>query len=251
MIVVRNTVPTTSTSLTTSSLVKNIIVPNDTFTRKQWCSLCHKTATARHLRSKLHDGRMREYENVFSKLPNVIKYNIISYLFPTVVDDESMCRLVHEHFNYHCGIEIVWKKKRAVECVICRHFNTYDSFAQFHAQLSKQGMCLNCAYQWFRSSSYLNGLDLFVYNGFVYTFETSIDNNDDNPIDPLYRFDRVAAMMRDIQLHTARCSQENTIFDLLFLSSFWSLRDYMTFMRHRALLLIENIDDVMRVYGYV
>lgn len=184
------------------------------------------------MRKKRHTAK-----RVLQNIPNVIKFRIISFLFPCVYDFASFQFILHKQSFGPC-LHAIEQAAPQPCCFVCGHLYHYNNYETFLYYFARNRLCLNCAYFWVRFSNFLNPRELCIRGGFVHYHPNADDDND-----YLYSFDRISGMIQQIQEFHNRHFQDYVYpqLDIMVLYMFGNVDTYLDFLERRALYTIENV----------
>ena len=209
-------------------------------TANEWCNLCNCNAYKpfTHVRGKRHCKRLKQFTETFGSLNYTLKFKIVSFLFPRIVNFYTLYKEIHSIHMHNCMHEII---RRVVPlCNICyfpKDTFSYDEFQQTYANIP---LCLNCAYTVITTSTYLKDRLLYIHNDRVmecpYQEMFSF-------IHEYYHFDRIAEMMKSLK-HFQNRNNNDSVFDLTSMQYFWHLPDFM----HHLYCIFNSKMHFLRLY---
>ena len=200
------------------------------------CLLCDCSVTnvSVHVHGKKHNRKLQRFLNKFTTVCEQLKYNILSFLFPHILDYNSLCREIHT-----CHLQKCQFQRSHSVCKECYFPNEISSYEHFHYYFRNAGMCVNCSFNYVTTSTFLNQRYLIFNNNRV--TECSEEYYHSLPIN--YKFDRIAGMMLSLQLFKIRNNFGTVVFDLTMLPLFWSLNDFLLYIYHQSSTLISVVEQ--------
>ena len=200
----------------------------NTIMENGWCKICSCFFTnySQHVQGKRHFRKIKEYERLYHKLPDMLKFRVISFLYPSVHDYRSFHKQIHQWKMKTCTSLVVSCNPYYTQCQRCylpRDGLDYDDFLYL---LKNNFVCLNCMYNVVSTTTYLTNINLVVYGDCVQM--CSIDTYQN--IHPFYRFDRIRSMMEELKRIQYRNNYQTSCFDLTQLSSFANVFDFLRYM---------------------
>ena len=127
-------------------------------TLDEWCNLCHCKAYKpfTHVHGKRHCKRLKQFNETFRRLNTSLKFKIVSFLFPRIVNFYTLHKEIHSVNMHRCINEMICFKFNVVTlcdtCCFPKETLSYDEFQHIYSTVS---LCLNCAYTVLTTSTYL------------------------------------------------------------------------------------------------
>ena len=196
-------------------------------TLNEWCNLCRCSAYKpfTHVHGKRHCKRLKQFNETFRRLNTSLKFKIVSFLFPRIVNFYTLHKEIHSVNMHRCINEMICFKFNVVTlcdtCCFPKETLSYDEFQHIYSTVP---LCLNCAYTVLTTSTYLNDRLLYVHCDRV--MECSCQEMYDF-IHEYYRFGRIADMMRSFKHFQNRNNTNTIVFDLTSIQYFWYLDDFI------------------------
>ena len=194
-----------------------------------WCNLCYCNTYSTHYThniGKKHKKLYDKFKKIFSIIPDVLKFRIMSFLNYNIIDVRSLFKEIHAYNLNQCLYEIYMYSTNSNVCNICKSPRDIFSYDDFKKHMSKHEMCIHCIFHLVTSSNFINGLSLAINENKIKLISEDVYQN----VNIFYRFDRIAEMLRILQLFYNRNSFEVPIFDLSLLSSFWSIEEFLSYL---------------------
>ena len=203
------------------------------------CFLCDCSVTnvPVHINGKKHNRKLQRFLDKFTRVCEQLKYDILLFLFPHVHDYTSLCREIHTYRLRNCR----FKRSHSL-CKECYFPNEILSYDDFQYYFTNSDMCVNCSFKYVTTSSFLNQRYLILNNNRV--MECSEEYYSSLPIN--YKFDRIADMMRSLQLFKIWNNFGTVVFDLTMLPLFWSLYNFLLYIYHQSSTIIGVVEQYIR-----
>ena len=204
-----------------------------------WCALCRCFATNVNVHNvgKRHCNLLK-YFNIFKKLPDILKYKIIAFLYIDVCDFLSLCKQIHIYSLRQCHYELYVYIPLHHTCSICHYSPNTRSYEKFESTFKNYHLCLNCAFDILSTSNFLNQKRLILKNNMIEECTLQVYES----VNEYYHFERIENMIQQLKVFHNRNRLDFLMFDLNLLSSFWSVQDYLTYIHITSTKLIHVID---------
>ena len=197
-----------------------------------WCKICSCSFTTKstHVQGKRHFRKIKQYERFFHRLPDMLKFKVISFLYPEVHDHRSFHKQIHRWKMTRCTSLVISCNPYYTQCQRCylpRDGLQYDDFLYL---LKNNFVCLNCMYNVISTTTFISDIYLVVYGDCV----QMCSRDTYEAIHPFYQFDRIRSMMEELKTIQYRNSYQTSCFDLTLLSSFANVFDFLQYMYQQA-----------------
>ena len=197
-----------------------------------WCNLCYCSASSInvHYRGKKHRHRSKKISIRLGILPEILKFKIISYLYDKVIDHRSLFREIHIYNMDQCHYEIVMLSPYTVLCKLCKMPRDTSSYDKFMRYLSKNEMCIDCAFHVVTRSNFLSDLCLSIHENRIKLIPEQLYHS----VHTFNRFERVTVMLRSLQQFYNRNNFTIPMFDITLISSFWSVHEFLSYIYYTS-----------------
>ena len=93
----------------------------DTMKKDGWCKICSCffSTYSTHVQGKRHFRKIKQYERLYHKLPDMLKFRVISFLYPSVCDYRSFHKQIHQWKMKTCTSLVVSGNPYYTQCQRC------------------------------------------------------------------------------------------------------------------------------------
>ena len=209
-----------------------------------WCNLCYCGASNLkiHYRGKKHNHRLKILSKRLIHLPDILKFKLMSYLNNKIIDHRSLFREIHFYSMKQCMYEMYMFSAATTLCKVCKMPKDSFSYDSFVKNLSKNEMCIDCAFHIVTNSNFLMDLSLSITDNRIKLIPEQLYNT----LDLYYRFERVMDMLKKLKIFYNRNNFTIPLFDITLISSFWSLQDFLSYIYYTSF----NYLNVVSLYSY-
>ena len=166
----------------------------------------------------------------------------MSYLNNKIIDHRSLFREIHVYSMKQCMYEMYMFSAATTLCKVCKMPKDSFSYDSFVKNLSKNEMCIDCAFHIVTNSNFLMDLSLSITDNRIKLIPEQLYNT----LDLYYRFERVMDMLKKLKIFYNRNNFTIPLFDITLISSFWSLQDFLSYIYYTSF----NYLNVVSLYSY-
>lgn len=209
-----------------------------------WCNLCYCDASNLHVhyKGKKHKYRLNKLSKRLRKLPDILKFKLMSYVNNNIIDHRSLFREIHVHNMKQCTYEMYMFSSVSTLCKVCKMPKDTFSYDSFLKNLSKNEMCIDCAFHIVTNSNFLSDLSLSITDNRIKLIPQQLYDT----LDTYYRFERVVYMLKKLKVFYDRNNFTIPMFDITLLPSFWSLQEFLSYIYYTSF----NYLHVINLYAY-